>query len=208
MVQNPLLLLFAVAAAAGVFVIGAGITFLLILNSGSFETGKCRAPDGSVREVETSDQFARSFDRIWDELRIQAIAGASSFSVTLTESEVTSRADELLGDDLPLEDITICFHDGYAEAWAKGKVPTLSDIPIFGGVFEGGTRARGTLDFSGDYARFTFSELDVENLPGFVEDEIRDEAQRKVNEALAEMPLEHEYSVTFTEGVATVSVTP
>jgi hypothetical protein len=207
-VQNPLILLFAAAAAAGTFVIGAAVVFLLIIDTGSFETGRCRALDGIVREIERSDAFARSFDRIWDELTIQAIAGASNFHVTLTESEVSARAAELLGDDFPVSEITICFHDGYAEAWAKGEIPTLGDLPLFGGLFDAVARARGTLDFSGPYARFTFSELNIENVPGFIEDEIRDEAEKEANETLATMPLDYEYNLTFTEGAVTVSVSP
>ncbi|HUF53147.1 MAG TPA: hypothetical protein VMR52_05155 [Dehalococcoidia bacterium] len=47
--------------------------------------------------------------------------------------------------------------------------------------------------------RVVFNELDVENVPGFIEDDIRTEAEREANEKLASIPLDHRYSVTFTE---------
>jgi hypothetical protein len=208
-VHNPLLLLFGLVATAGFVVIAAGAVFLLVLSGGSYPTGECRAPDGQVREIVSNEAFARSFDRLWNELKVQALAGATSYHVTLTESEVTSRAAELLAEsDVPVEEITICFHEGYAEAWGRGEVPAVGDAPIVGGLFEAGVRARGALDFSGPYARFFFSELDVETLPGFIDDSLRGEAEREINETLGTLPLDYTYQVTFAEGVAMVSVQP
>ncbi len=202
MVRNPILALLAIVVAAGVLTVAAGITYSLIQTAGTYETGVCKDPSGEVREIGTDARFAYGFDVTWDQL------GAPTLQITLTESEVTSRADELLGDDLPVDEITICFHDGYAEAFAHGELPVLGGIPLIGGIFDSSVRARGSLDFDGPYARLTISEFDIDDIPGFIDDELRDEIERETNEALATLPLKLNYQVTFEEGLAIVSVTP
>ena len=208
MVRNPILLLFSIAAATGTLIVGGAFVFLLLVDAGAQEARTCKNPAGEVRHIESNEGFARSFDRIWDELKIQAIAGATDFHVTLTENEVTSRADELLGNDVPVEELTLCFHDGFAEARANVEVPVLGGLPIVGGLFDSGASAAGTLDFSGEHARLELTELDVEALPGFAENELRDELERQVNEELEAWTLDYGYNITFTEGVAAVNVTP
>jgi hypothetical protein len=201
-VRNPILALLAIVVAAGVLTVAAGITYSLIQTAGSYETGVCKDPSGEVRQIESEASYARGFDVTWDQL------GAPTLQITLTESEVTSRADELLGDDLPVDEITICFHDGYAEAFAHGELPVLGGIPILGGIFDSSVRARGSIAFGGPNARLTISEFDIDDIPGFIDDELRDEIERETNEALATLPLKFDYQVTFEEGRAIVSVTP
>ncbi|MEX0683230.1 MAG: hypothetical protein WD904_05940 [Dehalococcoidia bacterium] len=207
MVRNPILFLFSIATTVAFVVVVGGIAFFL-LRDDDFETGVCRGPDGEERPIENNEAFARSFDQRWNQLAIQALAGAPSYSITLTESEVTSRADVLLHEHVPVDDFTVCFHDGFAETIATGHVPGLGGIPVLGGLFDAGVEASGAIDVSGDYARVTFSELSIENIPSFIEDEFRDEAERAVNDELAKMPLQYRYDVTFAEGTATVTVSP
>ncbi len=202
MVRNPILLILSIFVSAAVLTLAAGVTYFLIQTAGTYETGVCKSPSGEEREIQRDVSLARVFDAVWNQL------GAPPFQITLTESEVTSRADELLGDDLPVDEITICFHDGYAEAFAHGELPVLGDIPVIGGLFDSSVRARGSVDFDGPYARFTITEFDIDDIPGFVDNELRDEIEDKTNETLETMPLKFDYQVTFEEGRAIVSVTP
>ncbi|HEY5626248.1 MAG TPA: hypothetical protein VIT93_07140 [Dehalococcoidia bacterium] len=202
MTRNPILALLSIAFAAGVLVIGAGVIYALLQTAGTYETGVCKSPDGELRQIETKAEFARDFDVSWDQLGVQ------TFQITLSESEVTSRANELLSDELPVDDITVCFHDGYAEAFAHGDLPALGSIPILGRLFESSVRAGGAVGFDGPYARLTITEFDIDDIPGFLDDRLRDEIERETNEALETLPLKFDHAVTFEEGVAIVSVTP
>lgn len=202
MVRNPIIALLAIFVAVGVLTVAAGITYSLIQTAGTYETGVCKSPSGEARQIDREASFARDFDVTWDQL------GAPSLQITLTESEVTSRAGELLDDDLPVDEITICFHDGYAEAFAHGELPVLGGIPILGGIFDSSVRARGSVGFDGPYARLTISEFDIDDIPGFIDDRLRDEIERETNKTLATLPLKFGYQVTFEEGRAIVSVTP
>lgn len=202
MVRNPILAVASIVVAVGVLTVAAGITYSLVTTAGTYETGVCRDPSGEVRQIDTAASFARDFDVSWSQL------GGPTFQITLTESEVTSRARELLGDDLPVDDITICFHDGYAEAFAHGELPVLGRFPVLRGIFDSSVRLRGSVDFEGPYARLTISDFDIEDFPGFIDDRLRDEIEREANFTLATLPLRFDYQVTFEEGRATVSVSP
>ena len=202
MTRNPILAVFSIVVSVAVLTVAAGITYFLIQTAGTYETGVCRAPSGEVRQVDTGASFARDFDVAWSQL------GGPSFQVTLTESEVSSRANELLSDDLPVDEITICFHDGYAEAFARGDLPVLGRIPLLGGIFDVSVRLRGAVGFDGPYARLTVSDFDIDGFPGFIDDRLRDEIERETNVTLATLPLRFDYQVTFEEGRAIVSVTP
>ncbi len=202
MVRNPILALLSIVVAAGVLTVAAGIVYSLVQTAGTYETGVCKDPSGEVRQIDTEASFARDFDVTWDQL------GNPSFQITLTESEVSSRADELLSDDLPVDEITICFHDGYAEAFAHGELPVLGDIPLIGGIFDASVRLRGSVGFDGPYARLTITEFDIDDIPGFIDDRLRDEIERETNVTLTTLPLKFDYQVTFEEGRAIVSVTP
>ena len=202
MVRNPILAILGIFVAAGVLTVAAGVAYALIQTSGSYETGVCQSPDGELRQIDAGASFARDFDITWNEL------GNPTLQITLTEAEVSSRADELLSDDLPVDEITICFHDGYAEAFAHGELPVLSSIPLLGGIFDSSLRVRGSLDFEEAYARLTISDLDIDDVPGFIDDELRSEIERETNVALETLPLRFTYQVTFEEGRAIISITP
>jgi hypothetical protein len=201
-VRNPILAVLSIAVAAGVLVAGAGVAYALLQTAGTYETGVCKDPSGEVRQVDAETSFARDFDLSWDQLGVQ------TFQITLSESEVTSRADELLSGVLPVDDITVCFHDGYAEAFAHGELPVLGNIPVIGGLFDSSVRAGGAVGFDGPYARLTISEFDIDDVPAFIDDRLRDEIESKTNETLATLPLKFDYRVTFEEGRAIVSVGP
>ena len=201
-VRNPILLIFSIVTAAAVLTVAAAVTYFLIQTAGTYETGVCKSPSGETRQIDAEAAFARDFDVSWDQL------GGPTFQITLTESEVTSRADELLSDELPVDEITICFHDGSAEAFAHGELPVLGGIPVLGGLFDSSVRARGAVDFDGPYARLTITEFDIDDIPGFIDDELRDEIERETNATLATLPLKFDHQVTFEEGRAIVSVTP
>lgn len=200
MPHNPILLVLSIFVVAGALTVGAGVTYALLQTAGTYETGLCKSPSGEVRQVDTEASFARGFDVSWDQLGFQTL------QITLSESEVTSRADELLQDDLPVDDITVCFHDGYAEAFAHGELPLLGSVPVIGGLFDSSVRARGSVGFDGPYALLTISEFDIDDVPGFLDDRLRDQIERETNETLATLPLKFDYRVTFEEGRAIVTV--
>lgn len=202
-VRNPILAIVSIFFAAAVLTVAAGITHSLVQTAGSYDTGVCQSPSGDIRQIDTGASFARDFDVTWSQL-----GAPSSLQITLTESEVSSRARQLLGDNLPVDEITICFHDGYAEAFAHGELPVLGRFPLLGGLFDSSVRLRGSVHFDGPNARLTISEFDIDDIPGFIDDRLRDEIERETNLALARLPLRFGYQVTFEEGLAIISVTP
>jgi hypothetical protein len=122
---------------------------------------------------------------------------------------VTSRAAAYLDErNAPINDLIVCFHDGYAEARAAVEVPGAADVPVIGGAFDSDARVRGTVDFSGVQPRLVITEFEAGNLPGFIERRARDDVERAINRSLEDLHVRYDYAVTFAEGAATVVASP
>ena len=202
------LLALFIAGSLTVVVAGVVIFAILAASGGSDEpAGACRAGgDGAsddLRDVQTDPALAQTWQERWDAFRAQAASGSISFG----ESEVTSRANEWLDDeDIPLKKITVCFHNGEAEARATAEVPVAGDIPLFGGAFETDVSARGTIDLSGEHPRIDITDIDAGSLPGFATGLVEDDIESLVNEELEQFTLNRPYDVSFTETQAEIAV--
>jgi hypothetical protein len=173
-------------------------------------TGACRNPlTGEERVVERDVTYAETFQQTWDSINAQLSAGASEVTLPFSESEVTSRAAAYLDErDAPIKDLVVCFHDGTAEARATVEVPGASDLPLLGGLFDTTARVTGTLDLAGEHPRLVITDFDAGDLPGFVEDELRDSVQSAINDRLTGLAIRYNYtSLVFTEGAATITAT-
>jgi hypothetical protein len=209
-IPNPFTLIigFVVFTASAVIVIG--IAYVLLKDDDLGPADACQdAVTGEQRDIQRDVAYAETFQQTWDSINAQLAAGATEVTLGFSESEVTSRAAAYLDErDAPLDDLTICFHDGYAEARASVEVPGASDLPLVGGAFDTTARITGTLDLTGEHPQLVVTDFDAGNLPGIVEDELRDSVEDSVNDRLTGLTLRYDYtSLVFTEGTATITAT-
>jgi hypothetical protein len=143
---------------------------------------------------------ADGFQQKWDDFDA-VLDGGSPSSVTLNESEVTSRADQYIRDetDVDFTDVRICIHDGFGEATAKLEA-------ILG--LETKVKVKGNLDLSGDHPQALDLEIDIGNVPGFITNTIEGFVEDAVDEALEDIDLSHTYTPTLTEGNAQIDGVP
>jgi hypothetical protein len=209
-VPSPFRLFINLAVAAVVAFIVFSVAFIVLGGEDLGPSNVCRnAVSGEGRPVQRDVSQAQVFQQSWDSINAQLAGGAAEVTLPFSESEVTSRASQFLDErDAPVDDLVICFHDGYAEARATVGVPGGSGIPLIGGVFDTTARITGTLDLSGEHPRLVITDFDAGRLPGIAEDAIRDHVEDEVNERLAGLTLRYTYtSLTFTEGTATITAT-
>lgn len=182
------------------------------LADGDAEAGDgCTDPEtGETREVDNTDAQANSFDESLSEAQEAVRSGQTSAQATFSEGEVSSRAAAYLeARDVPLEDLVICFHDGSAEASATIEVPGLHGLPIVGDeLFTIYASASGTVSFEGERPSIEIDEVDAGHMPDFVEDEIANQIEDEINDRIDDLVLEFTYEVTFTDGQATLTVSP
>ncbi len=158
--------------------------------------GDCESGDRAVT-VSTAD--AAAFQAKLDDLNDRLDAGQPG-SFQFTESEATSRAVEFLEEhDAPIDNLKICFSENQASA--SGNVDML-----FGP--DADAKLTGTLDLSGDTPKLNV-DIDVGSVPGFVTGAVEWLVERIADDQLTEIDLEeHEYSLEFADGTATLSGTP
>jgi hypothetical protein len=153
-------------------------------------------PGGGATEI--SDAAAQFFDSKWDELDA-SLAGGSASSITLTESEVTSRANEYIdskGGDV--SDVQVCIHDGF------GEVTGSVDVFIGSGNF----KVKGAVDLSGGRPVVDFQDIELGSVPGFALAPLESAVETAIQELLDDISLDHTYAPTLTEGQAQISGTP
>ncbi len=204
---GPLILRWVLALLAlviSVVVLVAIVLAILIATGGPSASGEC-----GDRPVLNESALAGNWQSGWDGFNSTLDAGQNS-SVTFDESETTSRANRFLEEEnVPVvSDVTICFHDGSADAYGKAEVPGLAGIPVLGGLFDANAKVTGSIDLSGTEPRIQIDDLDVGNVPGPVADRVQDRIEDAVNDALADFEINHHYSVAFTEGQVTVDGSP
>ena len=124
--------------------------------------------------------------------------------MTFNESEVSSRADQFLEEEtgVDVDDLQVCFHDGYAEV--SGKLQ--SGIGVGAEI-----RIKGTIDLSRDAATANVDKIEVGSVPGFLVDiaeTIGLDANDALDEALEALNLQHSYQLEFSEGTVEVDGEP
>ncbi len=182
--------------------VGAVVIFGLVMSVLAFSggPGQC-TPGGGI--IIVNDANADSFDQKWDAMDAVLDSGSPS-SITLNESEISSRADRYFTEEasLDLTDVRVCIHDGYGEATGKLDYGILGlDVEI---------KLKGTMDLTGDAPKTDIDDIDFGSVPGFLID-VSDAifgVESDINGALDDITLKHTYTPTLTEGQVRIDGTP
>ena len=175
-----------------------GVVIIVLAYSGG--PGQC-TPGGGLIIVNAAS--ADSFDQKWDAMDA-VLDGGSPSSITLNESEISSRADRYFTEEasLDLKDVRVCIHDGYGEA--TGKL----DYGILGLQVE--IKLKGTMDLTGDAPKIDVDDIDFGSIPGGIID-VYDAllpTAGAIDEALEDIELKHTYTATLTEGQVRIDGVP
>lgn len=155
----------------------------------------CTAGDGPiVVDAAHSDAFKQK----WNGVNAILDAGSPS-SVTLSESEVSSRADTYLKQkNTPFKQPRVCLHDGSGEGQAK--ISFLGLTAKF--------KVKGTLDLTSAHPKAKIDSMEVGNLPGWLISPAESFVNRAIDSALNDVSLDHRYAPTLKPGQAVVAGTP
>ena len=177
-------------------VIFAAVNTVLAFSNGP---GVCK-PGGGPIAVNAAN--ADSFDQKWDDLDA-TLDGGSPSSITLNESEISSRADRYFTEEQALDfrDVRVCIHDGYGEA--TGTLDAILGLEVE-------IKLRGTMDLTGDTPKTEIDDIEFGKVPGWLVD-IADAifgVEGDIDEALKDIELKHTYTPTLTEGRAKIDGVP
>jgi len=154
------------------------------------------APGGGP--IAISDANSSGFQSKWDAFDATLDGGAAS-AVNFNESEISSRAQSYVDEkDVPFSDVRTCVQDGFGEGTA-----TFSFLG-----FDVKVKVRGTLDLSGGSPEAEIDDIEIGNVPGFLIAPAESLVDRAIDEALADLEIEHNYTLTLKKGEASVAGTP
>jgi hypothetical protein len=174
------------------------VLVLVVVTAGLAFTGgpdPCTPGGGAI---EVSDVQSASFDQKWDQLDVQ-LDGGSPASITLTESDVTSRANRYIDDEGgDVKDLRVCIHDGFGEV--TGKVDAFAGSSRF--------KVTGTVQLTGGRPVVDFQDVEVGNLPGAVLGPFENAVEDAIQELLDDIALKHTYEPALTEGQAQITGSP
>ncbi len=186
-----------VLTAVGV-VLGVVVLLVVITAVAAFagSPGEC---DSGNREVEVSSALAQQLQAKLDGFDEQLDAGQAA-SFTLDESEATSRGRQFLEEeDAPIEDLKVCFNPEGPSASGKLSAVLGLDVRV---------KVSSHLDFSGEHPRVDDLDIDVGGVPGFITGGFEELIKDVINDQLDHIDTEHQLTITFGEGTATLSGQP
>jgi hypothetical protein len=176
------------------------ILVVLVLITGALAVtgGPSACTPGGTAPIENTPENAAAFDTKWDQMDAQ-LDGGTPASVTLTESEITSRAntfiDEQGGD---IADVQVCIYDGSGAA--TGEVDLLVGSAKF--------KVTGTVTLTGEHPVAEFDDVEIGNIPGAIVDPLTGTVEDAIQELLDDITLKHTYTVELQPGQAVISGTP
>lgn len=181
--------------AAGVFVLAVVAVGSTALIGGS--DGVDHRCDGRVVSLDAG--AAATFAQKWSTLDRRRQPGTSA---TMTETELSSRADAYLRDrDLQHTDLAICLRPGEGEARVAVDVPGVSSV-----VGDLTLTVRGTVDLSGRQTEATVRSLSVGRLPGAIATRlVGSTVERVVREDIDGIRFNHRYDVGLGAGSVTLT---
>ena len=194
MIFTPIrLVLMAIGAAVGLVAVLA-VVVLVAAFAGS--PGEC---DSGDRQVEASPALAQQLQAKLDDLDAQLDAGQAA-SITFDESEATSRGRQFLKDEnAPIGDLKICLNpDGPS---ASGNLDAVLGLDVT-------AKVSGDLSLDGEHPRVDNLDIDVGAIPGFAAGGFDGVVEDVINDQLEHISLEHQLTITFGEGTATLSGQP
>ena len=187
------LVLAIVGAVVGVVVV---LTALTALAAFVGNPGEC---DSGDREVESSSALAQQFQTKLDDFEAELDAGQAA-SFTFDESEATSRGREFLEEEnAPIEDLKVCFNPEGPSASGKLSAVLGLDVTV---------KVSGDLDLSGEHPRIDDLDIDIGSVPGFITGGLEGVVKGVINDQPDHIDVEHQLSITFGEGTATLSGQP
>jgi hypothetical protein len=194
MMLSPIrLVLMAIGAAVGLVVILA-VAVLAAAFAG--DPGEC---DSGGREVQSSSTLADQFQAKLDQLNAQLDAGQPA-SITFDESEATSRGRRFLEDETaPIADLKICLSsDGPS---ASGNLDAVLGLDVT-------AKVSGDIFLDGAHPRVDNLDINVGAIPGFAAGGFEGAVEGVINDQLEHISLDHQLTITFGEGTATLSGQP
>lgn len=153
---------------------------------------------GHGREVTFDPALAFAYDERWLAFNAELLYGNPA-SITVTESEATSRARFFIDAAAPVEDVRICFVDGGGDVNATLETPVGPDIDV---------RVKGTANLAGEHPRADVDSITLGALPSFVTRPFHGIIERIADDQLDRITLDHRVSVDVREGQATITGTP
>jgi hypothetical protein len=193
MFSSPIGIIAGILSAVVLIVVGLiVVTGVLAMTGGP---SAC-TPGGGPITVDAAN--AASFDAKWDQMDASLDSGQPA-SITLNESEVTSRADAFIEEEGgDVDDIQVCIYEG------SGAVTGTLDTPIGGAKF----KATGTVELTSGHPVAEFDDVEVGNVPGVVLDPFESAVEDAIQELLDDIELDHTYSVTLRPGEAVIQGNP
>ncbi|HJX61630.1 MAG TPA: hypothetical protein VJ578_03585 [Dehalococcoidia bacterium] len=194
MIFSPIRLVLMVIGAAVGLVVVLGAVVLVAAFAGS--PGEC---DSGDREIEFSPALAEQLQAKLDDLDAQLDAGQAA-SITFDESEATSRGRRFLDEEnAPVADLKICLNpDGPS---ASGSLEAVLGLDVT-------AKVSGDLFLDGEHPRVDNLDIDVGTVPGFAAGGFEGVVEDVINDQLEHISLEHQLTITFGEGMATLSGQP
>ena len=194
MIFSPFrLVLAAVGGIVGVVVL---VAVFLVVAAFAGSPGEC---DSGGRDVETSSALAQQLQAKLDRFDEQLDAGQAA-SITFDESEATSRGQEFLEEkDAPIDDLKVCFNSEGPSA--SGKVSAVAGLDL-------SVKASGKVNLSGAHPRVDDIDIDVGRVPGFITGGLEGVIKDVINDQLDHIDIEHQLTITFGDGTATLSGQP
>jgi len=186
-----------VLGVVGIVVGGAAL--VVVLTAAAAFVGSPGECDSGGREVQTSAALAQQFQGKLDAFNDQLDAGQPA-SFTFDESEATSRGRQFLDEEnAPIGDLKVCLNpDGPS---ASGNLSAVLGLDV-------SVKVSGQLDLSGGHPRVEDLSVDVGGAPGFITGGFDGVVEGVINDQLAHIDTEHQLTIIFGEGTATLSGQP
>ena len=181
--------------------VGSIVIFGLVMSVLAFSggPGQC-TPGGGI--IIINDANADSFDQKWDAMDA-ALDSGSPASITLNESEISSRADHFFTQEsaLDVRDVRVCIHDGYGEA--TGSLDAILGLQV-------DVKLKGNVDLTGDAPKTDIDDIDIGKVPGWLIDvaDVIVDVEGDIDLAFEDIELKHTYTATLTEGQVKIDGTP
>jgi hypothetical protein len=194
MIFTPIRLVLAIVGG----IVGV-VTLVVVLTALAAFAGSPGECDSGDREVQVSSALAQQLQDKLDAFDEQLDAGQAA-SFTFDESEATSRGIEFLDEkNAPIDDLKVCFNPEGPSA--SGKVSAVAGLDL-------DVKASGKVDLSGTHPRVDNLNIDVGKVPGFVTGGLEGLIKGVINDQLDHIDIEHQLTITFGEGTATLSGQP
>jgi hypothetical protein len=186
-----------VLVAVGVVV--GGVVLLAVLTAAAAFVGSPGECDSGDCEVQTSSALAQQFQAKLDSFNDQLDAGQAA-SFTFDESEATSRGRQFLDEEnSSIGDLKVCLNPEGPSASGNLNAVLGLDVSV---------KVSGHLDLGGGHPRVEDLSVDVGGAPGFITGGFEGIVQGVINDQLAHIDTDHQLTIAFGEGTATLSGQP